>query len=158
MLAPQEGITKQPAVTGETPKPDKASGSASGEHTLPELLANVAELLVGTKPEEVVLPDSPSVPVKTWVEASILVVHIMRSSRPPLLPFPAGDVRHRYFLNSEPKHPDAGVVHKFAPVAVNGQTVYMDKNRSASNLVAQLSALCEASGISPDSIRVRLRV
>lgn len=158
VLAPPEGITTQPVVPVEIPAPDGVSGSASGEHTLPELLANVAELLIGTKPVEVVLPDGPGVPVKTWVDASVVVVaHIMRSARPPSLPFVAGDVGHRYFLNREPKHPDPGTIHKFESVIVNGQTVYMDKNRSAYSLVAQLTALCRASGLSPDLIRVRLR-
>lgn len=67
-------------------------------------------------------------------------------------------MRTQYGLQyNEPRHPDPGAMHKFAPVTVNGQTVYMDKHRSASNLVAQLTALCRASGLSPDLIRVRLR-
>ncbi len=145
-----------------TPPPDDTDEPSprliAGKYTLPELLANVAELLIGTKPVAVVLPDGPGVPVKTWVDASVVVVaHIMRSARPPSLPFVAGDVGHRYFLNREPKHPDPGTIHKFESVIVNGQTVYMDKNRSAYSLVAQLTALCRASGLSPDLIRVRLR-
>ena len=145
-----------------TPPPDETEKPSpplsAGEYTLPELLANVAELLTGTKPLEVMLPDNPGVPVRTWVEASVVVVaYIVRGGRVPSLPFAAGEVRQRCFLNGEPKHPDPGVVHKFAPVPVNGPALYMDKNRSSSNLVAQLTALCRVSGLSPELIRVRLR-
>lgn len=98
--------------------------------------------------------DGNFLPVNQWVRLTIHIVSwlLVQPSVMPL-PFESGN-RNRWFLNQFPEHKQPSLRGEFESVSVHGKTVYMDKDRSAVDLLAAIYAICLAMQIDPGNFRI----
>lgn len=106
------------------------------------------------RPVELQLLDGTKIPVRSWVDlAEHMVRNLLQQSNSMPLPF---EYSHptRWFLNQFPEHKRQEQRKKFKAVSVEGKTIYMDADRSASDLLADVHALCLAMRVDPSAFRI----
>ena len=141
---PTQSNTPLPAFTRE------ATGTTQ---TLTEMQSKPIDGKKGG-PVELQLPDGTKIPVRSWVNlAEHIVRSLLQQSDSMPLPFEYSHPK-RWFLNHVPEHKRQDQRKKFKPVSVEGKTVYMDADRSASDLLADVHALCLAMHVVPDAFRI----
>ena len=100
------------------------------------------------------LPDGNTFSVTSWVS---LAEHIVRwlLVQPNSLPIPF-EYSHpkRWFLNRAPEHKRPEQRKKFKEISSLHETVYMDSDRSAADLMNDLHALCVRMQIDPDGFQI----
>ena len=106
------------------------------------------------KPVELQLPDGTKIPVRSWVSlAEQIVSNLLQQSNSMPLPFEYSHPK-RWFLNHIPEHKSQGQRKLFKPISAQGKTVYLDRDRSASDMMADVHALCLAMNVVPDAFRI----
>ncbi len=152
VLAPSDSIPVLPAVAPPSASPEIRSDSL----TLRELKQNNTDINGGT-PDILIFPDGTKNPVFTWREVAMGVVEwlFVRGKTPN---FPYSEQKHgkRFFINTTP-HFGVTDRHEHKSIEVQGQTYYIHVNRSRTDFMRCLIALCEEVGESPDGFRVALK-
>ena len=123
--------------------------------TLSELMSK-GTAIRGRKPIELMLPDGKKQPVSSWAELTRNVVEwLLTAGKTPALPFRGRPNGKIYFLSTTPNQVK-GKTMKYKEIVMNGQTLYLDLNRSSSDFVQVLNVLCKEVGESPDGFKVTL--
>ncbi len=121
------------------------------------LAANASDQVTNRQPSAVRLPDDAELPVNSWAGvAASLVTWLGEQGLLPPLPF-SGQTGEgtRYFLNTSPHHPDRAMTRS-KRFTISGTEVFLDVNRSGRDFVHRLRALCEAVGVTPSRVRLRI--
>jgi len=160
MLGRPPFVADQPEAQSDVTVCCELENSATGwqdTHSLAEMV-ELGSRLNYSRPSETVLPDGKCVAASNWrTVASEVVLWIGESCGLPPLPFSGSrGAKKRWFLNTSPVRVDGAEMKAHAAFHLGGQEVYMDTNQSTVGFVKRLCALCEAKGISPTDIRVRL--
>jgi hypothetical protein len=103
------------------------------------------------------LPDGCLIPVKYWADVSRQVVKwFVENRRVPQPPFKGLEQSGRWFLATSPSHPNGDKMRHYECFESDGGPVFLDMNRSASEFVVCLAAMCNKAGVSPSRITVTL--
>lgn len=106
------------------------------------------------RPLSLRLPGGSTISVASWVN---LAEHIVRwlLVQPSLMPIPFEHSHpKRWFLNRAPEHKRPDQRKKFKEVSSQQETVYMDADRSAADLMNDLHALCVRMQIDPNGFQI----
>lgn len=153
----------QPAQSVVPSTPLKSDGSAVATsnakppaYGLRELESQSSTLVTGRRPTRVYLPDNTTYQVSSWAGLTLKVVAFLGSQkRLPVLPYRGKTKGKDYFLNTEPMHQVKGMRDPKS-VALENSTIYVETNRSSTEVVRMLSDLCEGVGVSAESIRIEI--
>lgn len=150
-----------PPITEAGPAPPVAEAPlepANGSEAigLDVASARARQYATNRQPIAVRLPDEQEVPVKTWVGVATAMVRWFGEQKLlPALPFTGSREGSRYFLNSTPEHPGRAMTRS-SRLLIDGADVYIDVNRSGADFLQRLRALCEAAGVSPAQVSLRI--
>lgn len=99
-------------------------------------------------------PDGIQMNVRSWVNLTEYIVRwLLQQSRPMPIPFDSGN-RQRWFVNRVPEHKYSKPNEKFKEISAQGKTVYMDSDRSAVDLLADVYRLCLAMQVDPTTFQI----
>ncbi len=102
------------------------------------------------------MPDGKQIIVKTWREVAVATVTWIADNHClPQLPFVGRKGGSLYLLNARPEQPN-GPMRSWVPLSFDGRDVFLDTWLSASEFVRQLTALCEASGVSAEEVAIQI--
>jgi hypothetical protein len=106
------------------------------------------------RPFELQTPDGTQVAVRSWVNlAEHIVSWLLQQTSPLPLPFESSH-HTRWFLNCVPEHKRPDQRTKFKKISFDGQTVYMDRDRSGRMFLDDLYALCRAMHIATEAFHI----
>jgi len=106
------------------------------------------------RPLSLRLPDGSTISIASWVNLAEHIVRWLLVQTPPMpIPFEHSHPK-RWFLNRAPEHKRPDQRKKFKEVSSQHETVYMDADRSAADLMNDLYALCVRMQIDPDDLQI----
>ncbi len=108
----------------------------------------------GGGPSTLQLPDGNIISVRSWVNLAESIVHWLLVQPCPIpIPFEHSHPK-RWFLNRAPEQKNPERRKKFKEISSPQETVYMDSDRSAEDLMNDLHALCVRMQINPDGFQI----
>lgn len=119
-------------------------------------ILHIRGTLTGAKPTGLQLDHAAEVVVNTWKEIVIAIIRWIDSlGKLPQIPFPENSM---YMLNYQPLQRDGtNMLNAQKLDLTGGKTLFVETNTNTVLKLSQIEKLCNAAGISPERIRVRLR-
>lgn len=109
-----------------------------------------------SRPIALQTPDGAPMIVRSWVNLTEYIVRwLLQQSRPMPIPFDSGN-RQRWFVNRVPEHKYSKPCDKFKEISAGVKTVYMDSDRSAVDLLADVYPLCLAMQFDPAAFQITM--
>ena len=106
------------------------------------------------RPLTLQLPDGNTLSVTSWISlAEQLVRWLLAQPNPMPIPFEHSHPK-RWFLNRAREHKRPEQRKKFKEISSQHETVYMDSDRSAADLMDDLYALCIRMQVDPDGFQI----
>lgn len=108
----------------------------------------------GGRPLTLQLPEGNIIHIRSWVNLAENIVRWLLV-QPSLMPIPFEHSHPtRWFLNRSPEHKRPDLRKKFKEISSQQETVYMDADRSAADLISDLYTLCVRMQIDPDGFQI----
>jgi len=128
----------------------------------PPSISDLANKIMHSEHQQVaavLFPNSTEKLVKNWRDVTMAILEWSFSKYDlPALPFLCGTSAHakRYFLNTEAQHGDGEEFRASRSMVVNGQTIFVNVNISATGFCHILNMLMKEISVDPCSIRIRM--
>lgn len=143
--------TTQPNDTPGTPTAHDAVS-----RSLEELYGH-PESVTWSKPIKIKLPDGNVSEIEHWNELAIEVVSwLAKQNKLPQPPYPRNTTR-RFLYNVENIHANGNTMTDPLDLQLNGDVLYVEKNRNASDWIKNLGRLCRDSGVDAEQIVITFR-
>jgi len=89
--------------------------------------------------------------VSTWRDVALSVLQAPGVLDRLQIPFAAGPMADRYFVNEKPIHSDGRSMRDSGRLDVGGRTLYIELNYSTISLIQILGRVLRAVGVEPDA-------
>lgn len=148
--------TATPAPTPPSPALKSATNTAQTFYTFAQIAAN-STLGTGRKPSQLQFASETPIAVTTWADVAIKTVErVGHQFGLPQLPFSNRAKGKTYFLNTQPNHSTGQAMKGHRKTQVNGNTIYMDTNRSTQEIMNSLLTVFTVVKVPPDFVKVSI--
>ena len=140
-----------PVIANVTTVPHTATNSI---YTLKDL-ADMKQHNAGMKPNNVKYETGEVVVIRNWCDlAESIVNHLVQIDNLPPMPFTGRGSGSEYLINTTPIHSKGGQLKRHRKIVYSKGIIYLHIDRSASDFVFHLCALCTLVGLDPNQITV----